>query len=184
MPSPLRVALIIPTLDRGGAEKQLSLLAAGLAGHGIEPHVVVLTRDGPLREDLQQAGVPVTLIGKRFKAESPVREAIMITHCNGSSGYLPDDETYNTPAFLAGRRSVLGYPGHIWSHGLTFQEREVEVRAIYAGEPEAGAKLDRWEVGYVLIGPHERAMMPVSDEFFAGWPVVGEMGEYTLLARP
>lgn len=66
---PLRVALVIPTLDRGGAEKQLSLLAAGLPDHGIEPHVVLLTRDGPLRASLEAANVPVTLIGKRFRAD-------------------------------------------------------------------------------------------------------------------
>lgn len=66
---PLRVALVIPTLDRGGAEKQLCLLAMGLREHGIEPHVVLLTREGPLRSLLDAAMVPVTLIGKRFKAD-------------------------------------------------------------------------------------------------------------------
>jgi glycosyltransferase involved in cell wall biosynthesis len=65
----LRVALVIPTLDRGGAEKQLCLLASGLREHGIEPHVVLLTRDGPLRCELESAGVPITLIGKRFRAD-------------------------------------------------------------------------------------------------------------------
>lgn len=65
----LRVALVIPTLDRGGAEKQLCLLAAGLREHNIDPHVVLLTREGPLRPLLESAGVPVTLIGKRFKAD-------------------------------------------------------------------------------------------------------------------
>ena len=66
---PLRVALVIPTLDRGGAEKQLCLLAIGLRDHGIEPHVVLLTRDGPLRSQLDSAGVAITLIEKRFRAD-------------------------------------------------------------------------------------------------------------------
>ncbi len=65
----LRVALVIPTLDRGGAEKQMCLLAGGLRQHGIEPHVVVLTRDGPLRQRLDDANIPVTVIGKRFSAD-------------------------------------------------------------------------------------------------------------------
>lgn len=67
--SHLRVALVIPTLVQGGAEKQLCLLAAGLREHGIQPHVVVLTHDGPLRSELESAGVPITLIGKRFRAD-------------------------------------------------------------------------------------------------------------------
>lgn len=64
---PLRVALVIPTLDQGGAEKQLCLLACGLFRDGIQPTVVVLTRDGPLRSILDAAGVPCRLIGKRHK---------------------------------------------------------------------------------------------------------------------
>lgn len=67
--SDLRVALIIPSLDQGGAEKQLCLLAAGLPQHGIQPHVIVLTRDGPLRTRLEEAGVTIDVIGKRFRAD-------------------------------------------------------------------------------------------------------------------
>lgn len=65
----LRVALVIPSLDRGGAEKQLGLLACGLLQQGILPTVIVLTRDGPLREDLERQGVPVRVIGKRFRVD-------------------------------------------------------------------------------------------------------------------
>ena len=64
-----RIALIIPTLDLGGAEKQLVLLAKGLDRSRFEPHVILLTRAGPYLEELEQAGVPVTLIGKRFKLD-------------------------------------------------------------------------------------------------------------------
>lgn len=64
-----RIGLIIPTLDRGGAEKQLVLLAKGLDRSRFEPHVVLLTRDGPYRKELEEAGIPVTLIGKRFKLD-------------------------------------------------------------------------------------------------------------------
>lgn len=64
-----RICLIIPTLVRGGAEKQLCLLATGLPRDQFDVHVVVLTHDGPLREQLDQAGIPVTVVGKRFKAD-------------------------------------------------------------------------------------------------------------------
>lgn len=67
--STLRVALVIPSLDRGGAEKQLCLLATGLRQHAIEPTVIVLTRDGPMRSILDTAGIPVQVIGKRFRAD-------------------------------------------------------------------------------------------------------------------
>ena len=63
----IRVSYLIPTLDRSGAEKQLVLLASGLPRDRFEPEVIVLTRTGPLEEELRQAGVPVTVIGKRSK---------------------------------------------------------------------------------------------------------------------
>jgi len=64
-----RVLLIIPTLDRSGAEKQLTLLAARLPRDRFEVHVCALTRGGPLGESLKQADVPVTVIGKKWKID-------------------------------------------------------------------------------------------------------------------
>lgn len=66
---PLRVTLVIPTLDRGGAEKQLCLLASGLGEWGVVPSVVVLTRDGPMRSELDRFGIPTRVIGKRGKLD-------------------------------------------------------------------------------------------------------------------
>jgi len=65
----MRVVQIIPTLDRAGAEKQMVYLACGLKNRGIDVHVCVLTRDGPYRENLERAGISITLIGKRGKID-------------------------------------------------------------------------------------------------------------------
>ena len=61
---PHRILQIIPTLDRAGAEQQMSLLAMGLPRDEFEVHVCVLTRSGPWHDALQEAGLPVTVIGK------------------------------------------------------------------------------------------------------------------------
>lgn len=63
------IALIIPTMDRGGAEKQLCLLAENLSPERFKVHVILLTRDGPRSETLRQKGIEVTVIGKRFKLD-------------------------------------------------------------------------------------------------------------------
>ena len=62
-----RILLVIPTLDRSGAEKQLMLLATGLPRDQFDVHVVALTRGGPYAEDLKQHGIPLTVLGKRWK---------------------------------------------------------------------------------------------------------------------
>ena len=68
MPAPLtRVVLLIPTLDRSGAEKQCMLLATHLPRDQFEVHVIALTRGGPFADDLSAAGIPLTVIGKRSR---------------------------------------------------------------------------------------------------------------------
>ncbi|MDA1015079.1 MAG: glycosyltransferase [Planctomycetota bacterium] len=63
----IKVAMLIPTLDRSGAEKQLTLLAAGLPKDEFDVHVLALTRGGPYEATLRDAQVPVTVLNKRWK---------------------------------------------------------------------------------------------------------------------
>ena len=64
-----RIALIIPTLDRSGAEKQFTLLATRLPRDRFDVRVLLLTRAGPYLEELQQADIPVTCLEKRSKLD-------------------------------------------------------------------------------------------------------------------
>ena len=61
-----RILQIIPTLDRAGAERQMSLLARGLPREEFDVHVCALVRGGPLLAELATSGVPATVIGQRW----------------------------------------------------------------------------------------------------------------------
>jgi hypothetical protein len=87
---------------------------------------------------------------------------------------------YNHPVFLSGRESLMGYPGHIWTHGLEYAGRESEIRRVYAGAPDAGAILRRYGVAYAVVSPLERNIMNVNDRFFSEFEIVGEAGGYRL----
>jgi glycosyltransferase involved in cell wall biosynthesis len=64
----MRLTLLIPTLDRSGAEKQFTLLARGLRERtDWELEAVALTRGGPYQDVLERNGIRVTVLGKRFK---------------------------------------------------------------------------------------------------------------------
>lgn len=65
----IRLLLIIPTLDRSGAEKQCTLLASRLPRERFDVHVAVLTRGGPLVAELEAADVPYTVLGKSWKID-------------------------------------------------------------------------------------------------------------------
>lgn len=58
-----RVALVIGQLELGGTEKQVSLLARGLHGRGIEAHVILLSRGGPHEATLRDMGIAVHHLG-------------------------------------------------------------------------------------------------------------------------
>ncbi|HKP37528.1 MAG TPA: hypothetical protein VJT71_11785 [Pyrinomonadaceae bacterium] len=87
---------------------------------------------------------------------------------------------HNTPIFLTGRRSIMGYPGHIWTHGLDFGPREEEIKRIYAGAPDAGALLGKYGVDYVVVGPQEYAVVSPNLDFLSRYQEVANIGEYRL----
>ena len=87
---------------------------------------------------------------------------------------------HNTPVFLTGRRSLMGYPGHIWTHGLKYLQREGEIRRIYLGAPDAERLLQSYGVEYAVVGPHEKTVSTVNEMFFTRFEKVGEVGEYSL----
>ena len=66
---PKRLLHIIPTLDQGGAEKQLVLLASRLPRDEFDVRVCALTRGGPLEGPLHDAGIPLSVIGKSWKLD-------------------------------------------------------------------------------------------------------------------
>jgi hypothetical protein len=88
--------------------------------------------------------------------------------------------TYNPPSVLTGRKTLLGYPGHIWSHGQNFAPREAEIKRIYSGAADAESLLSKNHVDYVIVSPLEKEMMQVNESFFQRFPKVAEIGQYHL----
>lgn len=65
----MKIVQLIPTLDRGGAERQYINLCVGLRRRGHCVHAVLLTRTSDLENELREAGVEVCLIGKHGKLD-------------------------------------------------------------------------------------------------------------------
>lgn len=125
---------------------------------------VLLTRQGEYQE-FDRDGVAFAEV---VKQQTPPRATIL---------HAP---IHNTPIFLTGRRSLMGYPGHIWTHGLEFGALESEIKSIYAGAPDAAALLSKYHVDYVVIGPQENSVTSVNTAFFSRYPEVAKAGEYHL----
>lgn len=87
---------------------------------------------------------------------------------------------FNSPVFLTGRRSLMGYAGWMWSRGLDASQRQADIQRMYAGTPEAAALLRQYQVEYVLIGPAEFASLNINPQFWSQYTQVAQIGPYRL----
>jgi len=62
-PGECGLLFIAPTLGTGGAERQWATLLPALAEKGLAPHVIALAKGGQFADELQNAGVPVEILG-------------------------------------------------------------------------------------------------------------------------
>jgi hypothetical protein len=88
--------------------------------------------------------------------------------------------TYNSPVFLTGRRSLLGYPGWMWSRGLDDSQRHADILRMYGGAPDAADLLRRYQVEYVLVSPAEISSVGVNPQFWLRYSKLAEIGDYRL----
>ncbi len=153
-----------------------------------------LWRQGPIRKvialllfvcvtlagALDVAGIALRSIKYQVFDAAGVRFAELIKEQTAPRAMIIHAPVHNTPVFLTGRRSLMGYPGHIWTHGLEFVQREGEIKRIYLGTPDADQLLNNYNIEYAVIGPHERIVTPSNERFFARFEKVGEVGEYKL----
>jgi len=93
-------------------------------------------------------------LARRISAETPA-DAIFL-----------NAPIHNHLVFLTGRKSLMGFPGHVWSHGYNDAfKREQDIRKMLKGNPEAASLIDKYRPHYVTIGPNEKHM-GVNKEFF------------------
>ena len=129
---------------------------------------------------LDVAGITLRSVNYLIFDRAAVSFAELIKQQTPSTALVIHAPVHNDPVFLTGRRSLLGYPGHVWTHGLEFGPRESEIKRIYAGTPEAGQLLRTNDVDYVVIGPLEKLIMTVNEPFFSRYRKVGDVGGYSL----
>jgi hypothetical protein len=83
--------------------------------------------------------------------------------------------TYNHPVLVNGHRVVMGFPGHLWSHGLNYRPVEVKMTDLMNSETGWQDLAKELGVDYLFWGPFEATNYPDSQK---GWektcPLVAE----------
>jgi len=129
---------------------------------------------------LDVAGIAMRSIKYQVFDTAGLRFAELVKAQTAPRALIIHAPVHNTPVFLTGRRSLMGYPGHIWTHGLEFVQRESEIKRIYLGMPDADQLIKNYGIDYAVVGPHERTVTRVNEQFFGRFQIVGEVGAYRL----
>jgi hypothetical protein len=88
--------------------------------------------------------------------------------------------TYNHALLLCGRKVVMGYEGHLSSHGIQYEQVRGELDALMSGAPGWRLHAERLGSRYLFFGPGERQTWPDSAEPWRTEAVslaAGEWGE-------
>ncbi len=88
---------------------------------------------------------------------------------------------YNSTVVLAGRQSLMRYPGHLGSYGIDYGARENDLKKMYQGGPEADGLLQKYNIEYVVITPEEvyyleKLNAKPNEEYFKKFQVIAESG--------
>jgi len=101
----------------------------------------------------------------------------------GDAVFLAGNEACVWIPALAGRRVLESYPGWLWSYGIDYIQRELDIARIYKGVPETLDLLRQYHADYIMIGPNERsAFQPNVDYFNAHFRLVLHTQNYDIYA--
>ncbi len=102
---------------------------------------------------------------KEFSSEE-VELARRISTETHSDAIFLNAPVHNHLVFLTGRKSLMGFPGHVWSHGYNDAfKREQDIRKMLKGKLDAASLIDKYKPHYITIGPHEKRI-GVNKRFF------------------
>ena len=170
---PMVALLIVKAWERAGDLKGMMRVASRVAVGAV---FVVLTFAGTL--DVWRAvsgAMPQQLFTTEAQSFARVIEAR-----TAPQSLILHAPTYNHPTYITGRRTLVGYPGHLWTHGLDYIARENEIKRIYANALDRRALIAKYDINYIVVGLDERATMKVDEALFNDYKLVGEVGDYRL----
>ncbi len=125
--------------------------------------MIVLTLAGGI-DLFKYALMPVHRI-KEFSRDEVNLSKQIISLTEADSIFLAAP-TFNHPVYLAGRKTLLGYLGHIWSHGYKgYAKREQDIKKMLKGGNGTHELIKMYGLDYASIGTHER-YVGVNKRFF------------------
>ena len=80
--------------------------------------------------------------------------------------FLTSDRHNHPVPCLTGRRILMGYRGWLWTHGINYRQREMDVIAMYEGGEKSLNLLENYDVDYAMIEKEKIADFHMNPSFF------------------
>ena len=119
----------------------------------------------------QYEGYPIA----RISELDAVREATRRIPITETFAAAP---TYNHPLLLTGHKLVLGYPAHVWSHGISYRTQEDQLNALMQGGSDWRTQATWLQTRYLFFGPRESATWQESEQRWRDRAEKVESGEW------
>lgn len=120
---------------------------------------------------------------RMYTAEELELAAWVKENTNPEAVWLTGDQHNHWLFNLTGRQSVMTYRGWLWTHGYNYLPIERDVRQMYQ-EPAARELFQKYNVEYVLIGPHEkRELGATEDRMLESWQLIQSTQYYNIFQK-
>lgn len=159
----IRVLLVVPTLDPGGAERLVVELATGLPQHGVECAVCYLDGQGLLAGDIEAAQVDVQSLRLPHKAWPACHRlravierfvpSVIHAHMPRAAFWSARAKRPDIPLLYTEHNTQKVYPG--WSHRLfqSFLPRTTHIIAVSDAAASEFRARWRWSEGSTTVIP-------------------------------
>lgn len=138
-------AIIAFLLLLAGQRKKLGAILVGA--------FVVLAVHAGVVDEMPRWQVPVRQMPIIFDGNARALAEFIRTNIPEDKLVLTSSTHLNPVDSLAGRPVLVGYSGWLWSRGISYAQREQELKRFYADPGAAGDVLDKYDVGYIVLDP-------------------------------
>lgn len=90
--------------------------------------------------------------------------------------FLSIDKFDNPAVTLAGRKTVVGYHGWLWTYGLDYSKREVDVRNMLSGQADKSL-FGKYQIGYVVLFS-EQSEYVIDKDYFKSFKKIYDQDGY------
>ncbi len=121
--------------------------------------------------DVFRTFTPITSYQIFSNSDLEIAESVKNLTAEKSLFLTASSHNHPIPA-LAGRSTLVGFHGWLWSHGLPYQERANDVKQIYLGGRQAEQLISKYKINYLTIGPLEKSEYQINESFFIKFPTI------------